>query len=1060
MAEGKKIATGYIGNALRSSAADHTTTFTDEVFDTERQKYQSEVNTDIEEKIESETQERTQNDQLLSQAIAAEQERAEAAEQANATEINAAVTKNEEQDQKLSELGGSTQKFAVSNNSVLNNVVKELYIKDVDFSQVSKVFIYKAVPMSGNFIYGVLMRTEDNTIVIDTRTETSSQEKALSFCTNIFVTNAFIAVIDWSKIEVGATLAAYPLVLSSICANKEYSPTISSYLQHQDDIILFNEKLDKTEFNTYVVNEESNLNQIRSSISDVENTTERFAVSNSRELNDIVKELLLSKDVDIEKISKVLLYKAVLMNDSYISGVLVRDKDNNNIIDTRVSTSSHEQALIDCSTPYIKPNISALINWDKIDDGSILSVSDVIISGFVTNDVFAPSIVTYLNKGDIQTIDKKVQEGFDSLYDAHTDSYPIVLTGAEVSGYISDSGKFESGLASYTVTEPFHLNAGDLLHFECTCAASFAVLAETSKNGAISDRYHKVLMLGNSTNKYDYTAPKDMWVEITYLISAGVSVANVTYSNYSKRLSALENPKEKPYWGFALRNILCIGDSLTEGAYFNEDITAGITIEESYPYYLGRMLNTNIVNGGHSGYSPSNWFTQHINDYRYDEFDAVIIWLGTNNAPTTAPTDNPETDTTETGYYQRIIERIKSENSDAFILMLSIFGSKSSMTLAKKYIQQIADKYNIPLLDMSDISQTTYPELHNGINNPHFGKAGNIFIANRIKNYLYSYFSENPLLCEFGWTTKSSSSVLEEGVNCIINKNIDFKKDNLKILDIGNSYTEDMHKYIANIISSAGFDASANMSVYRTHRGGGSFRSWYDCYNDIDTKSYDIVHVAGVEIEGVAASDVAIGNGAPFRNALQSVEWDIIIIHQASEYATNYDAWKTSGYGGCLNELLEIIKQTNPNALIGTYIIHSYMDGYTLNDEGDSEKRWENIAKAIQRMIKDYKIDFVIPYGTAVESIRKTCLNDQYDLTRDGTHLARCLGAYIAGCCLYQTIFAQRFGRSIVANSFRITDSNAEISQGVHNVTDYNSQYVQRAIMSSCKDMFKLCEVL
>lgn len=113
MAE-KKIATGYVGNALRSSAADHTTTFTDEVFDTERQKYQSEVNTDIERKIEeeakardfainAEAQARTQNDQLLSQAIAAEQERAEAAEQANATAINT-------QDQKLSELEGKVSR--------------------------------------------------------------------------------------------------------------------------------------------------------------------------------------------------------------------------------------------------------------------------------------------------------------------------------------------------------------------------------------------------------------------------------------------------------------------------------------------------------------------------------------------------------------------------------------------------------------------------------------------------------------------------------------------------------------------------------------------------------------------------------------------------------------------------------------------------------------------------------------------------------------------------------------------------------------------------------------
>ena len=75
MAEEKNIATGYIGNALRSSAADHTTTFTDEVFDTDRQKYQSEVNTDIEERIEAEAQ-----------------------------AIEAVVVENEEQTQKLSEL--------------------------------------------------------------------------------------------------------------------------------------------------------------------------------------------------------------------------------------------------------------------------------------------------------------------------------------------------------------------------------------------------------------------------------------------------------------------------------------------------------------------------------------------------------------------------------------------------------------------------------------------------------------------------------------------------------------------------------------------------------------------------------------------------------------------------------------------------------------------------------------------------------------------------------------------------------------------------------------------
>lgn len=100
MAEEKKITFGKIGNALKSVATDHIVTVAGDVFDEERQKYQSEVNTDIEEKIKEETeardlainneaQARTQNDQLLSQAIAAEQKRAEAAEQAIIYDVSA-----------------------------------------------------------------------------------------------------------------------------------------------------------------------------------------------------------------------------------------------------------------------------------------------------------------------------------------------------------------------------------------------------------------------------------------------------------------------------------------------------------------------------------------------------------------------------------------------------------------------------------------------------------------------------------------------------------------------------------------------------------------------------------------------------------------------------------------------------------------------------------------------------------------------------------------------------------------------------------------------------------
>lgn len=51
MAEKLKIAKGNIGNALHSIAKDHVTTFVDEVFDEDKQKYQSEINDELDKKL-------------------------------------------------------------------------------------------------------------------------------------------------------------------------------------------------------------------------------------------------------------------------------------------------------------------------------------------------------------------------------------------------------------------------------------------------------------------------------------------------------------------------------------------------------------------------------------------------------------------------------------------------------------------------------------------------------------------------------------------------------------------------------------------------------------------------------------------------------------------------------------------------------------------------------------------------------------------------------------------------------------------------------------------------
>ncbi|MBQ7896238.1 MAG: SGNH/GDSL hydrolase family protein [Oscillospiraceae bacterium] len=212
------------------------------------------------------------------------------------------------------------------------------------------------------------------------------------------------------------------------------------------------------------------------------------------------------------------------------------------------------------------------------------------------------------------------------------------------------------------------------------------------------------------------------------------------------------------YWYYAADNLLCIGDSLTDGTYFGSDY-GGDSIEQNYPWYLSRMLNTEVTNAGASGRSPSDWYKEFHDSYDYSDYNVITIWLGTNYAPTntlaedveafSSPEDYAET---ETGYYCRIIEDIRKANPDCVILLMNIFASKSDVAEANIAIAAIAEHYGLPLLDMSDIGGDKQPEYHAGLQNPHFGKAGNVLIASRIVEALGEYFAEAPLRCEFGIT--------------------------------------------------------------------------------------------------------------------------------------------------------------------------------------------------------------------------------------------------------------------------------------------------------------------
>ena len=282
------------------------------------------------------------------------------------------------------------------------------------------------------------------------------------------------------------------------------------------------------------------------------------------------------------------------------------------------------------------------------------------------------------------------------------------------------------------------------------------------------------------------------------------------------------------------------------------------------------------------------------------------------------------------------------------------------------------------------------------------------------------------------------------------NPPVNFQKADLKVLDIGNSYTQDAQTYLPQIIQASGI--GTDFSLYRAFRPNGSFKTWVDCWNDADYETYNVAFCAGTQIGGISGNGYN-NDGTLFRKALQTVKWDIILIHQVSTYSNDYSLWEGHGAGGYLQELIRLIRITNPQATIGYLMTHSYRGSYWANSEGSSLLRWKNIAEATKQLKLEYDIDFIIPYGTAVQNLRASSLNDSYEFSEDGTHMGAGLGDYVAGCCYFESLLAPRYGVSILGNTFRITNLSESVG-GRRNVTDETALVAQKAAILATLDMW------
>ncbi len=290
---------------------------------------------------------------------------------------------------------------------------------------------------------------------------------------------------------------------------------------------------------------------------------------------------------------------------------------------------------------------------------------------------------------------------------------------------------------------------------------------------------NKVYLSG--VDGYDAEAGSPWWVDYAVEIPAnacyirytvnpadgdnGSITVEVNVQDLADKIAKLEAGAvmgQVPY-AYALTKVLCIGDSLTNGAYYasgRTDLQVGIT--QDYPQVLSRMLNAEVTNAGVNGAKASTWWKNRAENYDFTQYDSFIIWLGTN----AGFTDTLDTDVTpygesyadfaetETGYLCRIVQKIRTDNASCFIAIGTIFASNDDVAISNTVIRKVAEKYGLTVIDFSNLTSAAYPKLHNEITNCHFNKAGNIYIAHRIVETINEALNADPMGCEFGMTAQ------------------------------------------------------------------------------------------------------------------------------------------------------------------------------------------------------------------------------------------------------------------------------------------------------------------
>lgn len=216
----------------------------------------------------------------------------------------------------------------------------------------------------------------------------------------------------------------------------------------------------------------------------------------------------------------------------------------------------------------------------------------------------------------------------------------------------------------------------------------------------------------------------------------------------------------------------------------------------------------------------------------------------------------------------------------------------------------------------------------------------------------------------------------------------------VKILAIGNSFSEDATYWIYDIAKSAG----VNVIIGNLYLSGCSLEThWSNAMKNNATYSYC----------KWTSSAVTKTTNQTMKASILDEDWDFITFQQASGESGFYNTFQPY-----LNNLVSYAKgiATNTNVKLALNMTWAYATNSTnesfVNYGNNQITMYNSITNAFQQAISETNIDIVIPCGTAIQNARTNMYLSVLgeELTLDGYHLNEGIGRYIAGLTFFETL--------------------------------------------------------